>query len=494
MKTRFTVIIFSLMICFSACEEKLLVDSSPIPAQVSELDREQSKLDFAQILAKALKDVKLRAMLKQESLKKFDKDYDVLYQSVKDYKLSATTSVKQRIALEGGSEEHLDYLTNSNPLLTIYIPEMVTFSAEQWDVEKQVPLVAVRNVRDMRAGKKMIAFDGNGNKFELSYRGIPNVPIIVVKDNERLSLLAPSSKNVRAGVSNVNGHTFLTNDLGRFNFWDDTFDGRIKDNTNSQARDGIAFYSTVDPTIREAYENGAACQRDNMYYQILPQLGRNTGVYQPGYEECLTSLEFGGIQSYDYVVDDVSDGYLEFQVSVFLIGPGGSSITPINKGISCRPQDLWDYHVVQDNGNNRVVVDGTKPYKFYRVPIIGWNVRTYGDTWKFTIQELDPSNISYTTSTGVTSTFGTNFTDNVKDGPSFGNTTTNGYTVSYSYTVTSVSDQLFDGTLAYCSTIIKSTETVNDIPFVGTAVIAHTRTVDTGNAYAMIGVMPFYTN
>jgi hypothetical protein len=75
------------------------------------------------------------------------------------------------------------------------------------------------------------------------------------------------------------------------------------------------------------------------------------------------------------------------------------------------------------------------------IEIWNWNLRKYGDTWKFVIYERD-NGATTNISTSLTSNFGTNFSNEVKDGPKFGSTGSSGYSQTFSYSFVNGSDPL----------------------------------------------------
>lgn len=168
------------------------------------------KLKFAEAFSNALianRDV--RRLVKEEALKQFDKDYDVLYALVKNQSLTPTEYLKTnsnktsknllqksanaltlREALLPffSSEAELLEIEQKLPLLTIFVPELPLgyFSAETWDIndETQIPDVALRltNTNDIPVIGK------DGEKYVIEAELTPGFPIVVIKDNERVRL------------------------------------------------------------------------------------------------------------------------------------------------------------------------------------------------------------------------------------------------------------------------------------------------------------------
>ena len=129
----------------------------------------EDKVQIAKVLAKAVKNLDVRALLKEEALKKFDGDYDVLFQLVKNKKLKNNKTLVDFITEKAESPAQFRKSIDALPLLAIYVPTF--FSAEKWDVENQVPVVAVRDADD-----KLIAFNDKGETAELSLQKSQTFP------------------------------------------------------------------------------------------------------------------------------------------------------------------------------------------------------------------------------------------------------------------------------------------------------------------------------
>lgn len=121
------------------------------PAILTDDSSETSALQrsFAKILAKAVKnDPNIRAFLKEEALKQFDNDYDVLYQIVKDKKINGLETLHEKLVKYANSQNELENIESKLPLLTIFIPNLPNFSPEIWNTNTEIPLIAssVRNI------------------------------------------------------------------------------------------------------------------------------------------------------------------------------------------------------------------------------------------------------------------------------------------------------------------------------------------------------------
>lgn len=486
----------ALLFLLNSCNrDQVALNDSENNKSNTQLSKEESNVLFANVIYKAVKNEELRSLLKAEALKKFDDDYDVLYQSIKSKKLLNGLTVEEYFGELSGDVINFKKITNDNPLITIFIPTLPSFSAEKWDVKNGIPVVGIRNINEIRAGKEMHAFNKNGDLIEIPYNAKPNYPILIIKDNERLININASS-NARMNRINTEPHTaYLTNELGEFSFWSNSFDRRVLDKEKSLRTNHDGIYTTMEPELREAFENNSTCQRDNVYYHILPQKGRDSGQYRPGYAECIVGIKFVTPAALTKISDNLTEGSLEFSVSTFMTGPVANALNTQIRGFAANVDDLFTYTTKKDAFDRDVVdqVTGLLQKSLYRIPILEWNIKNYGDTWKFAIREVDAGDET-TISSSISSTFGTNFTTNdTKNGISFGTSTSTVFGSTFTYKSTNSSDDLAEGVLHYCAPVIQSTETLYNVPFLGTVVMYTSgEKVETGWCELQIEPMKIY--
>jgi hypothetical protein len=130
--------------------------------------------DVARKLAKALTNVQLREFIKEEVLKKFDGDYDVLFSKV-------LTQANQL----GVDLADLTTTTDEQPLLNLAVP----VNAESWNAQTYTPLVAfLPGDYDEATTTQIKAFDASGNVHILDTKKAPSVPVIVIGQNERTEI------------------------------------------------------------------------------------------------------------------------------------------------------------------------------------------------------------------------------------------------------------------------------------------------------------------
>ncbi len=444
------------MLTFS-CRQELDKQVQPSEAQevASLVEQDTHRIQFAKTLAKALENEEVRRFIKQEAGKQFDMDYDVLFQLVKDTELSAGRTFASYLAPYAESPEQFGKVTESLPLLTILVPELKAFSNQKWDVAIQIPLVAVVNSdHDEINHTKLVAFDHLGNEVELHSNVQPTVPVLVVKENERVTTL---SSNGRYSYNFKPKGSLIAAKGGKsFYFNDDAYNKKKQVNTNASR---LTAKSYLDPRLTSAYDLGAASQRDYVYYNILNSTDQ--GPVNTNYGEYLTSIKFVDQGNMDTAVNDDrlsnwADGALEFSLEILFFN-GTSSVKNDNKVFSVQNSELSD---------------GTPNFYWFPTPILitTWDYKTMGDTWKIVVQEIDPAT-TITTSTQIGSKFSTNFKfdigfgKEVKVGIGAGGSTETSRTSTVSYQTTQASDNLGSVIIPFTQRVLTSRTTLFNSPW-----------------------------
>lgn len=278
MKIKFLIVGLAMGIFLNSCTKDMLhndIDSSSLSGdkkeQLSKRQETEKHLEkFAGILSKVTyANKEVREFLKQESLKQFDKNYDVLYFIIKDELVGENTF--RDILISYSSDSEIEEIEKAVPLLNILVPEIAFFdvSAENLDVEDNEIPVAV-------SGEKTTSLYLNGKEeVKLEKGEIPDFHVFVVNINSRV--IIPSNKN--AGSNTVV-------------FKSPNFDGSIKDVAPLKSL-SLVEASIVGQKAIDAYKyfykddgsiNQKAFQRDYIYYGITPtkqqgQLNRSVTEY-----------------------------------------------------------------------------------------------------------------------------------------------------------------------------------------------------------------------
>ena len=183
-------------------------NSSLIEESYDEIDLNSLKSEFSFALARVLNESEgVRKLIKEEAIKQFDYDYDVLYMLVKDKKLSGGGTLEEFLS-KYMSKENLLALYKEMPTLTVFVPVLPNdiFSAEKWNVAQEVPFVAYKSKEN-----QILFVDNAGKVNTIKSNEIPSFPIVVVKPSERVILRSASTRNFKEAnvVRAENGLNFV---------------------------------------------------------------------------------------------------------------------------------------------------------------------------------------------------------------------------------------------------------------------------------------------
>ena len=492
--------------------------SAEIPFTSINMDENgQLKMKFAESLANALiANQDLRRLVKEEALKKFDKDYDVMYQLVKnksiipiDYngksngkidkstliKSSQATTFRQAILPFFKNEAELIEIEQKLPLLTIFVPELPLgyFSAETWDVndENQVPEVAFR----LNTSNDIPVIGKDGNKYVIEAELTPGFPIIVIKENERL--------RVKQNHNNINKSAKLANvGFEDFDFIDENFDPNASTNNPPIVNNnGIDQFLIDSYNVWEGYGPGG-WQRDNIYYGLTPS--KQSGAINGGkYREHITTFKLSGndpkvaynsianiedpTQVTDYRLGDSSgwtDGNFEFLIYCYYGAKASNLGASDTKGFSAKPSDLFELKYEAYSRFNwpfkktyiKTTIISSKTINFLNnnfgtlLQFQTWDLNRFANEWKFSFEEVDdPLEITdqqvisqkFNTNLNLDTTLGEIVKVGLKFGISFEESKSNTYTIKK----TTKSNNLFDAVVPfYDNVVIKDPNTGQIIP------------------------------
>lgn len=256
--------------------------------EIAILDKTESQKEFAQLLSKAIFEHQaLRALIKEEALKQFDKDYDVFYPLIKNKEVENGKTVRDLLLSYCDDKQKLSRIEETLPLLNIYVPDFSLFhdfNAENWDVSDNE--IAVTPLTDNFER----IFYGNGDSlFTLASQEIPGFPCLVVKDNDRLKIVN-------------NNKTRSTLNFADYEFIDSEFDGSIKPDIESQNTTRWSPYDwdvddeIVNPSsvVSDAFlhfgTDPVYWQRDYIYYGMTKNNPKN-GVFNPQIREFIHKIK-----------------------------------------------------------------------------------------------------------------------------------------------------------------------------------------------------------
>ncbi len=463
-----------LFILLISCDK----DSSEIHTDDLNLSKEyytyedRLQLKFSDIFSKAIKDSKeLRNLIKNESLKQFDNDHDVLYQLVKDSKVEGV-SLSEYLSKYSDEKNIIAEIESKLPLLTILVPELPDFNAGSWDIDSEVPKIAV-----LKSNGIVLMENLEDTFSEYPSYAIPTFPTLVIKKNERV-------KVSDSGLLKSSGNNGVS-----FDFIDQCFNPQNNENILKSSGLDESFF---DPAIINAYNLGMEWHRDHIYYGLTNTTLK--GEFRPNYSEYLTNFILEGDYSswFDKIsdqagdpkqndnlsIDQISskekclqyfwtDGAFEFQVRVLINSKNGMGST-LTKYFSAKPNELievteWETRYIGYPFKHNIYLPKKVINKYYNpnLELLAWDLENYGMAWKFSIYEIDSSQ-ELTETAEISSVYAMNFnlesTVKKKVGLKFGGSNTETHKSSCVIKTKLESDDLGEAILSFNEPIIISKE------------------------------------
>lgn len=421
---------------------------------------------FARGISQALQNRAFRNLLRNEALKQFNKDYDVLYHNIKNTPINASVYIKSTdtevtfktlgdfLVSFFDDEQDLENFENQYPLTTIFIPELPldSFSAEMWDVndENQIPDVAIRTKNITFV--PVVSSHEEQEDYLVEPELIPAWPIVVIKENERVvasnqPMYDDLNTRIVGDDSSSRGKEICKGcNRHSFRYVDDNYDPVYK--PKSGISGGITS-SNFPQFLTNAYEvfrnDPTGWQRDNIYYGLTPT---NTTGFSTGsrYEEHIASLKMTntnpteayksisnstvgtnadpqllGRQRRNGVVSAWTDGQFEFNIDAFFGAKNETVGAVIYKRVPVSPEDLFEIEYEQTRTGRhwwrryyltpKIIAtktfDLTSDSHDVRVPIATWELGKFSNQWKFEIAEVD-SNVKIEREQTTKSTFNSN--------------------------------------------------------------------------------------
>lgn len=492
--------ILSLSLLFSSCNYEDTIGKQENSSSIVSIDVKkdtQLKEKFAFALSKALHDSpELREFLKIEALKKITKDYDVVYHLVKNksisspiYRTESEVTLRSLLLPYFENEQELIEIEQMLPLLTIFVPDLQegSFSALNWNTSTQVPAVAVRSYENDDV--KLIEY--TGEVYILQAEDMPDFPVVVVKDNERLLSNLTSERYSELSTQILSEPT----EAVQFRYSDDNFNPSIVNNIATSATPSA--FPRVDQIHADAYNvysgyTPGGWQRDYIYYGLTPTVLE--GGINPSYREHVTSFKLTGTTptaAYQWITSHQdphlrnivfrnrsgwTDGSYEFKIFCNYGAKNSNLGTEEIKQFSADPNELFVVSYVPVSSGwighllKRPVVTGLKTMDFYNNSNVSlefsvWDLNNFSNQWKLTFEEVETP-IEITTSTTQTNKFNTNFSlepstgilkkIGLKFGASYEQTQSNTYTTKQ----TDVSDQLGNSIVDFYGNVVNLNGTI----------------------------------
>jgi hypothetical protein len=354
----------------SSCQsdEPVVSKNTPVPT----LNVTEDHLVIAKSLSKAVKDQDVQKFLKQEALLKFDADHDILLQMIKSKEVRPGVTFVDILARQNESDQDLAQLIDRYPLLTIFIPDLPSFSSSTWKTG-EVPQIGVATVRNAENEIKLV--NDNGDISEISALTTPSFPVLVLKENERVRFEQPGS-TARLAASPV--------------FQNDLYAYYLTDATAQALPEGkYGSWNGFDIRSQDAYTKAQGCSncyhRDYIYYNISPADGTTEGELDPHYSEAITSLRFTNLAALKTVASDWTEGALELHFNIFFIG-GAATLDKLEKVYFVNTNEFLF-------ADNRSVLNPLPFNLPTPITITPWHMDLYGDRWKINVYEYDPGTV-----------------------------------------------------------------------------------------------------
>lgn len=349
------VMIALISVILSSCQnDEMLCDESSNIFDNSIDNKISLKKDFAQILSQVTyENEEVRNFLKNEAIKQFDKNYDVLYALIRNELVDTRTF--REILINYSSEEEINRIEKALPLLNILIPDIAFFEINAMNMDcsdNEIP-VAVSN-------EKGTSLYINGVcEGEIPNGEIPGFHVFVVNENSRVIVDDNVSRGETANVR----------------FISPNYDGKKVSRSNISRADTVSS-SMLDRKMIEAYNyfykddgslNSMSYQRDYIYYGLTPtnsqgSLNRSVSEYlsfikiEPNAYNIIADQNLG-LESDDPVLSATKrikynkaytdealidafwkKGSFDFRIEVI----SANSSQPIVLYIPVAPSDLWD--------------------------------------------------------------------------------------------------------------------------------------------------------
>lgn len=278
-KSIFLFVAISLVLAgFASCskfENSLFVEAIERDIQTEE----DALANFSIAISKAAcQHLEVRELIRNEALKKFDNDYDVLYQNVKNQEISGLGTFRDVLISYMSSEDVMTTIENLLPSLTIYVSDATWFDpsgfcADNWDPRDCRLAVTYKNANGVCKELFSNGYDLGG----IEDGTIPGGPVLIVKKNERIETSTPtkSGEVTYTFIDDAfNGGLSAETKGGRYsgNYTTSWIEGQDPED-NSDVISASAL-NLLNPDIIIAYNlfknHSYALQNDYIYYGMTP--------------------------------------------------------------------------------------------------------------------------------------------------------------------------------------------------------------------------------
>ncbi len=179
--------VLALLAGLAGCNQDQVTPEVPQPTETpAQAATNRELAAVAKALARTLgTDATARQYLKAEARKKFDGDYDVLYQPFVAAHGEFGQRVAAAVAKDSSTVLTMAEVLSRIPTLNLSVPVNI----EKWDAATYAPMVIfIPAGFNERTTKRVKAYDQAGNEHWLDAKKAPNFPVVVVGPSERAKL------------------------------------------------------------------------------------------------------------------------------------------------------------------------------------------------------------------------------------------------------------------------------------------------------------------
>ena len=429
-------------ICFFSCSEGELSFNSKFSSdelQLSQFNTVETKqlLPFAKALHSAMKESPaLRKMIKNEALKRFNKEYELLYQFIKDEEVENELSVRELLLKYFNDTESLLAIETQHPTLTIHIPILPenSFSADIWNTIEQVPAVAIHSSEGLNPiiVSEKGQYVKNSDVFVIESGSVPGFPVLVLKDNPRVVVSNNASSRYPSLNNRNSDYVFdfiddyfdgSIEEENEVSFNDDYFDGSIEKENKVSLRQYSFAQNIVDPKVINAYDifgtSISYWQRNHIYYNLTTST--TTGTFSSNYSECIYAFSFSKNHSPEQVLNTFTllptgswpwtAGQYNFRITAEIVSQ--TYPTSTTRLFAAYPEELFSVTWTKQGNTFYNTFEGFNA-KVLNLPLFTWDLEYYSHGMKVSIWKVNlPGTVSL--SNTLTTGYTTNVSYNISD-------------------------------------------------------------------------------
>jgi hypothetical protein len=237
------------------CNRDKIAQELPQPTETAAQTKANQELAaVAKALARALgTDAAARQVLKAEALKKFDGDFDVLYQPFAAGHAAFEQHVAEAVAGTGQAGLTMPALLGRIPTLTLSVPVNI----DKWDAATYAPLVIFIPVGyNERTATRVKAYDQDGNEHWLDAKKAPGFPVVVVGPSERVHSGLVATAQPTRELSSLKPQGTTTSNM------EDNSDTQFETPADDDSGGGGAPTNFTNGTYNPTYLGGPNCRVD----------------------------------------------------------------------------------------------------------------------------------------------------------------------------------------------------------------------------------------